>query len=445
MKVSPERRRVVSESSVLARIAWPLALAQLFHAGMGMLDTYFLSKMGAEQIAGAGLAVQCFYLISVFMSGLLSVVGIRLAHQKGREDNEGVKQTFFTTICFAIFLGLIFSFLLYLTPFLLERFHQSPITISGARHYVLPLLLATFPNVLWMAFRYFLSVEVRTTVLAWSNCCGLITNFVGNYYLGAMYGIQGIALATSISYWFMLCLSFVFLYPYLSFSLSGLNKSCIKEFLRIGFPVACAAICDTGFFLAVTLMIGSLGEIALASHLIALQFLYLPFMIPYSFGIATSIRVAYYDGKQDRTKLNVVIGLGMISALIPIVLLSCLYSVFPTQCLSFFDKSSFEIFDTAANLLNKVALFQIVNAAQVILMSALRGLKDTKMPFYINVSCYWIIGIPLCLYFSKVKALESVGVWSGMILAQCFLVIFLFHRWLRLMVLIKKNIKHVSV
>ena len=78
-----------------------------------------------------------------------------------------------------------------------------------------------------------------------------------------------------------------------------------------------------------------------------------------------------------------------------------------------------------------MALFQILNAVQVLLMSALRGLKDTQVPFYINIGCYWILGIPLCFYFSKMGA---SGVWLGMILVQCVLVISLVYRWI-----LKKN------
>jgi len=52
---------------------------------------------------------------------------------------------------------------------------------------------------------------------------------------------------------------------------------------------------------------------------------------------------------------------------------------------------------------------------QVSGFGALRGLKDTKIPMYVNLVAYWIIGIPFAYYMGFIAGFGAPGLWMGLI------------------------------
>ena len=396
---------VRNESKALTRISLPLALAQLFQVSIGAIDTYFLSKLGYAQLGGAALAIQAFTLTSVFMGGLLSMIGVQKAFYNGQGDTNKANQVISNGLCLALLLSSLFGLFLSLFPSLLILLQQPPEAIAYAELYTFPLIFCTLPNLVWVSMRYFYSAEMRTSYLIWTNLAGLIVKYIGNVTLSPIFGIEGIAWTTVGAYWLMAILAYAFAYP---LQLSIPRWEGIRNLLRLGLPVSFSAVSDTGFFAFLTLLAGSLGVASLAAHYQAFQFLFLPYIFPYSVNIASSVRVAHYFGKEEKYLIPQVIKIGLIVGLIPILLISCFYFLFQSS---------------QYPLLWLVGIFQIFNAIQSILMGSLRGMKDTKIPFVINFFSYWLFGIPLCIYLSNLMDLK--GIWIGMILTQCLLTLLL--------------------
>jgi MATE family multidrug resistance protein len=69
----------------------------------------------------------------------------------------------------------------------------------------------------------------------------------------------------------------------------------------------------------------------------------------------------------------------------------------------------------AAQLLVVAALFQLSDGLQVVILGALRGLQDVKIPTVICFISYWIIGFPVSWYFGKAENLGSMGIWFGLL------------------------------
>lgn len=394
-----------TETKHLIQIALPLAFAQLFHVGMGAIDTYFLAQIGPAELAGAGLAVQCFTLISVFMSGLLSITGVQRAYYVGRGEIKQAEQTVSDALGLAGLLAIAYSVLLICFPYTLGFLGQPAIAIQNATAYAAPLTLCTLPILFWITMRYIYSAEMRTTYLIWTNLAGFSAKYLGNLWIAPQYGIKGIAWVSVFSYWLMAALALSFMLPF-RFHLP--QFSAIKNFFRVGLPVACSGISDTGFFAVLILISGNLGVETLSSHYLALQFLYLPYIIPYAMNIAVSVRVAYFLGKRKPDLISNVIELALNIALVPICIISCAYFIYPAEHLPF---------------LWLVGIFQIFNAIQAILMGSLRGMKETKFPFLLSLCSYWVLGIPLCYSFAGMFGLK--GIWTGMIAIPCLLSVLL--------------------
>ena len=60
------------------------------------------------------------------------------------------------------------------------------------------------------------------------------------------------------------------------------------------------------------------------------------------------------------------------------------------------------------------ALFQFVDAAQIVVLAALRGVQDTRVPMWLAAISYWVIGIPVSYVMAFTLGWGAVGLWLGL-------------------------------
>jgi MATE family multidrug resistance protein len=88
-----------------------------------------------------------------------------------------------------------------------------------------------------------------------------------------------------------------------------------------------------------------------------------------------------------------------------------------------------EVITIAAKLLLVAAVFQISDGIQVVVLGALRGLQDVKVPMYITFVAYWIVGFPISYYLGLQTNLGAVGVWIGLLAGLTAAALFLYLRF----------------
>jgi MATE family multidrug resistance protein len=91
-----------------------------------------------------------------------------------------------------------------------------------------------------------------------------------------------------------------------------------------------------------------------------------------------------------------------------------------------------EIIFITSKLLLIAAIFQISDGIQVVVLGALRGLQDVKVPMYITFVAYWVVGFPISFYLGKYTDLKAVGVWIGLLAGLTAAALFLYIRFARL-------------
>ena len=74
-----------------------------------------------------------------------------------------------------------------------------------------------------------------------------------------------------------------------------------------------------------------------------------------------------------------------------------------------------EVIAIATKLLLAAAIFQISDGIQVVVLGALRGLQDVKIPTIITFISYWMIGFPVSYYLGKSDRYGSFGIWLGLL------------------------------
>ena len=77
------------------------------------------------------------------------------------------------------------------------------------------------------------------------------------------------------------------------------------------------------------------------------------------------------------------------------------------------------IHDMAITLIRLAALFIAVDAVQVTTTFALRAYKDTRFPFIVLCSAYWLVTLPLGYVLGFIVTQDplqgTMGFWKGMI------------------------------
>ena len=171
---------------------------------------------------------------------------------------------------------------------------------------------------------------------------------------------------------------------------------------------------ETSLFVAAALLIGQLGALPSAAHLIAINFSALLFMVPLGLSTAISIRVGNAIGRGDPAFARYVGLIGLSIALATQSLNMLLMFVFPGLIISLYTNDA-AVSAVAINLLFFAAVFQLPDGIQICAAGALRGLKDTRLPMLYNLIAYWAIGLSLGYYLTFHVGLGPKGMWIGMI------------------------------
>ena len=171
------------------------------------------------------------------------------------------------------------------------------------------------------------------------------------------------------------------------------------------------------FFVA-ALCMGALGSTELAAHQIAIQAVYVAFMVPVGISYAASFRIGQHYGAgrwhEARQTGRLAIGLGALCMLG----FALLFWLAPHWVIELFldaeDAQHRAVIELAVGLLAIAAWFELFDGLQTIAMGAIRGLKDARTTFYVGLLCYWGIGAPMAWGLAMPLSWGAAGVWWGL-------------------------------
>jgi MATE family multidrug resistance protein len=413
----------------MARLAAPLAIAQLSQMAMGVTDTILLGSLGPEAIAAGGLGAGLFFVVVTLLQGVLSSVSVTVANARGAQADHRVPHIYWT--------GLLLSALLAVPAFVLLSLAQ-PILLAFGEPATLARDVGAYSSVLrWASLgsligvgmmRAFLPAIGAAKRLLWISIASIGVNAVLNYGLihGAYglprMGLLGSAAATTATVWLSAIALVALLHGrsrYRHFvTVARPNVPLMGELFGIGWPVAITYGVESMLFLATGLMIGVLGERQLAAHQIALNVASVSFMVPLAIGQAANVRVGYWLGAGQPVAARhagfVAIGLGVaFMSLSGLVLITAPHAIVGLY-LRLDDPGNAQTVAIAASLLGVAAVFQIVDGVQAIGSGCLRGLKDTRIPMVAAALGYWGVGFPTGYFLAFHAGLGARGLWWGL-------------------------------
>jgi len=416
----------------LSKLSFPIVIGQMSFALMSFIDTLLMGQLGVLELAGGGLGAvvyQFFYIVGI---GALTATANLIAYYKGKHDFSAVHQSLLSGVVLVVFMFIAFAALILNVEPVLLHLGQDAQVVAYAERYldvVVWSLLPAFGFVLMRSFvigmgkpHAILPISIVATLLNYPLSYVLMKGLFG---LPEM-GIAGIALGTTLIAVGMFAGLVYLTYLHPNFSKlkfwhgwHSFSVARLKETAKLGFPIALAHAMEVGMFSAAALIVGLLGVNALAAHQVALQSTTLSFMIPLGISQAVSVKVGELYGKNQLHLARQALFVGLTLASISALLAALIFLLAPEYLVNFFIRSedvsqvNFEsLLAIAVSILFVAALFQFVDAWQVVLMGALRGFKLGASPTLVAIFCYWCVGIPLSYVASL--SLGAPGVWMGM-------------------------------
>jgi MATE family multidrug resistance protein len=194
---------------------------------------------------------------------------------------------------------------------------------------------------------------------------------------------------------------------------------------------------EVAIFTAAIWMSGVLGKNPQAANQIALNLSSMTFMFGMGLGVAAMIRVGNQKGSGNYPELKrVATSIFLMTILLQIgfaVLFLLGRNILPTMYLDVNDVNNqadnTEVLAIAARLLLVAAFFQISDGLQVVVLGALRGLQDVRIPTLMTLIAYWCIGFPVSFYLGLHTPLGSTGIWIGLFLGLTASAIMLYLRF----------------
>ena len=402
-------------------------LGQLGHVMVGLADNIMVGQLGAAPLAAVSLGNSLVFIALSLGIGFSFAITPLIAEADGAGDIETGKSYFHHGIIMSGINGILLFLLLLIAKPLLYHLNQPPEVVDLAIPYLEIVAFSMIPLMIFQAYKQFADGLSQTKYAMYATLIANVVNVVFNYLL--IYGIwifprlelRGAALGTLISRFFMLWFVWEILRrkkkfrQYFVWSRKELLKIDIfKRLFSLGFPTALQMLFEVAIFAGTVFLAGTLGTNPQAANQIALNLASMTFMVAVGLGVTATIRVGNQKGKENFHDLRRI----AFSTFLLVFLIETVFAVgfillknwLPTL---YIDNA--EVIFLAAQLLVIAALFQLSDGLQVVILGALRGLQDVKIPTLICFIAYWIIGFHVSWVLGKEEFLGSIGIWLGLL------------------------------
>ena len=427
LRDSSYRQLIKKETSTLLRIGFPVIIAQLLQMSMSFVDTVMAGRLSPADLAAVAVGTSMLIPFVVFCLGSMMGVTPIVAQNIGGRRLTSIGKNARQVLWLSQMMALPSFFLLRNLDVVFVWIGVTQDVIPIASGYLKAISWGLFPLYAYGALRNFNEGLSVTRPAMFVALLGTLVNIPANYILMfgkfgfPQLGAVGTGYASAIVYTVMFIAMFLFTYNYKSYRRFEIfnrfrlpEKEYLKELLRIGIPIGISTSMEVTMFACVSLLISTLSTIAVAGHQVALNFAAMMFMIPFGLSVAITARVGNSIGKRrpDEAQFRGFVGLAICCCVM--VCTAIIIFLFPNAIASIYTDDA-AVKEIAVDLLFMAAIFQLSDGLQVAGFGALRGLKDTKVPMYVNLFAYWIVGISVAYYLGFVSDYGAPGLWVGLI------------------------------
>ncbi|MCD1625930.1 MAG: MATE family efflux transporter [Paracoccaceae bacterium] len=428
----------------IAVLGLPLILSHVAQFSISLTDALMLGWYDVTALAAQVLGGMMFFVLFLFGSGFAWAVMPMVAEAEAAGQSQQVRRVTRMAMWLSILFGAVSMPMMIWSEPLLLMLGQTEEIAREASRYLRVAGWGIFPALLVMVLKSYLAALERTQVVLWVTVGAVVVNVIVNYALifgnwGAPeLGIVGAAWASVAVQ--VVSLLLLAVYAAIVTREHALfirfwrpDWEAFGQVFRLGWPIGITTLAEVGLFAASSVMMGWLGTLPLAAHGIALQISSLMFMIHLGLGNVATVRAGRALGARDiyslRRGAQVVLGLSLVTVVITIVLFLAVPEFLMGLFLSPDEPDRPGVIAIGVVLLVAAALFQLADAAQVMALSLLRGVQDTRVPMIIATLSYWAVGMPVAYVLGFVFNWGGFGVWLGLAIGLALAGVFMMWRF----------------
>jgi MATE family multidrug resistance protein len=432
------------------QLAYPVILGMLGHTLIGIVDNIMVGKLGSTELAAVSLGNSLIFVAMSLGIGFSTAITPIVAEADAEKDTTKIRAAFHHGLFLCTILGfMLFGLVVFAKP-IMEWLHQPEEVIVLAKPYLDWVAFSLVPLIIYQGYKQFADGLSMTKISMYAIVLANVVHVIINYCLiyGVWFfpkmGILGAGLGTVISRMAMVAFMHIILSRkealkqyFHEFSFDEIKKETLKKIINLGLPSAMQMLFEVVLFTAAIWLCGNIGKTSQAANQIALSLASMTFMFAMGLSVVSMIRISNQKGMGDYKQLIVIARsiflLAICIEIIFAIMFVALHQVLPFLFLNMENQAQAldnqEVIIIAAKLLLVAAVFQISDGIQVVVLGALRGLQDVKIPMYITFVAYWVVGFPISFYLGEHTPLKATGVWIGLLAGLTAAALFLYLRF----------------
>lgn len=418
-----------SYSLRLGVLALPILVTQFCQAALGVVDAIMAGQVSALDLAAVAVGSGIWLPLFLLATGILIATTPLIGEALGKNNNEQIPHITQQSLWTASVIGILGFIIVNLMPNVLGVMGVPDNIRPIATQYLHGVSFGFPAMAVYAVLRSYCEALGRPEPVTIISIIGLLADIPLNYiFIHGLYGMPemggaGCGVATAIVLW----ITVILLSAYTAFTkrqqfaktrffrdFARPNAVQIQKLLKLGIPIGISIFFEASLFSLGALIISPLGELATASHQVALSVTGQLFMIPISVAMALTIMVSNRFGEKNLLALRHVQVTGLIWTVL--IALACMLGIWlfrPQLAAAFTD--NLEVRAQAMHLLIFALAYQLFDGWQVNIAGILRGMQDTTIPMWVTLFCYWIVALPLGIYLVRYTDTGAQGFWMALI------------------------------
>ena len=432
------------------QLAAPVMLGMLGHTFVSFVDNIMVGQLGTAELAAVSLGNSFMFVGMSLGIGFSTAITPLIAEADAANDFLKGKSSFKHGLFLCTVIGILLFLLVFMAKPLMYFMKQPVEVVELAIPYLNFVAISLIPLVVFQGFKQFSDGMSMTKAPMYATLVGNIINVILNYLL--IFGKFGFPEMGIVGAAYGTLASRIIMVWYLWYLLKGkekskayvtqikffvLDKLMLRKLLALGAPSAMQMFFEVAIFTSAIWLSGLLGKNPQAANQIALNLSSMTFMVAMGLSVAAMIRVGNQKGLKAYFELRrIAFSLFLMGTLFAIcfaLLFFAFHNHLPKIYVDFNDAENLmdnmEVVGIASKLLIAAAVFQISDSIQVLVLGALRGLQDVKIPTIITFISYWLIGFPISWFLGKEDAYGSFGIWLGLLSSLTTAAILLYIRF----------------
>ncbi|XP_058090841.1 protein DETOXIFICATION 33-like [Magnolia sinica] len=285
--------------------------------------------------------------------------------------------------------------------------------------YMIPQLFAYGFN---FPIQKFLQAQSKVLTMAWVSAVALIFHLVLSWLLIVQFkwGLVGAAVSLNLSWWLVVLGQFLYIaVGYCPGAWTGFSWGAFKDlgaFARLSIASAIMMCLEFWYYMLLVVLAGRLQnpEIAVAAISICTNLNGWEIMIFLGFNAAISVRISNElgAGRPRAAKFSILVVV-LSSALIGVFFLALVLGLRNVYALPFTNSP------VVAHAVSKLAVIfaftLLLNSVQPVLTGVAVGAGWQWLVAYVNIGCYYVVGLPLGFLLGSKLNMGVQGIWTGMV------------------------------